>query len=201
MDFSIVPSTIVIAISGISGSGKTTVSEFLAYKTGQTVIHWDAYDDISTSPPDYVKWYDAGSPKGYDAWDYPKLAYDLSKLKTGETIISSATGEKLIATPIIFFDAPMGKDHSQTKPYIDYWIHLDTPLDISLSQRILRDYNENSTSKEILDAIKYYREKSRPMFLNWPIERPDKTVDGSLPFDILIQEILDDLRSKFKDRL
>ncbi len=188
---------LVVGISGISGSGKTALTKLLAYKLNATAIFWDDFDDVSTSPDDYVAWYESGSPGGANAWGYPLLADTIKRLKSSETVTSPANKEKLESKNWIGFDAPFGRDHKQTASYIDFWVHLNTPLDIALGRRILRDFNAQTPTQEILENIRIYLEESRPLFSEQHKESADMIVDGSKSIGTIAQEIIDYLQKKY----
>lgn len=154
----------VVAISGIAGSGKTTIAKALAQKWNATAIYWDDFDELSSSPDDYVEWFESGCKEGGDAWRYPLLADVLNRLTKGESPICPVTQKKLNPTSLIIFDAPLGRSHEETAPFISYLVHLDTPLDVALSRRVLRDYSSSHSSVEILEALQFYLERSRPLF-------------------------------------
>ncbi|MBX9704030.1 MAG: AAA family ATPase, partial [Silvanigrellaceae bacterium] len=128
----------IIGIMGISGAGKTTVTKKLAESLHSTVVFWDEFDDISTSPEDLIEWYK--NSKDYTAWNYQGLADTLNTLKQGNRAIHPVNHEELIPTEVILFDAPLGFKHQQTGKYIDYLVCIDTPLDIALARRLLRDF-------------------------------------------------------------
>jgi uridine kinase len=77
-------SFIVIGISGVSGAGKTTLTKYLSEKLNATSLFWDDFDEVSTSPDNYVEWFYRGGL--YDEFDYNKLAYTLKHLKKGHKI-------------------------------------------------------------------------------------------------------------------
>lgn len=191
---------LVVAISGISGSGKTTLTRLLAYRLNGTSIFWDDFDEISHAPADYVAWYESGSPGGATAWDYPLLADTLRTLKAGKPLRSPANGENLGPRAWIFFDAPWGRDHQQTAPCIDFLVHLATPLDIALARRILRDYNAETLTKDLLEDIRFYIERSRPLFAEQPKEKIDLVVDAAKPLGVVAREITEYLQAKFPQR-
>ena len=188
---------LVVGISGISGSGKTALTKLLAYNLNATAIFWDDFDDISKSPDDYVAWHESGRPGGAKAWEYPLLADTIKRLKSGETVTSPATKEKLESENWIVFDAPLGRDHEQTGSYIDFWVHLNTPLDIALGRRMLRDFNALTPTQEILEYIRFYLEKSRPLFSKQHKESADMIVDGTKNIGSITQEIIDYLKKKY----
>ncbi len=47
----------IIAISGNTGAGKSTLAKLLAKKLEASIVTWDDYDEFSAEPDDYVKWY------------------------------------------------------------------------------------------------------------------------------------------------
>lgn len=180
---------ILIGISGISGAGKTTLIRKLAKTLQATFLIWDDYDKISQSPKDYIKWYE--SNKNYDEWIYDDLANTLKKLKEGHEVVCPATKRKLYPTPYILFDAPLGYCHKATSKHIDFLICLDTPLDIALARRLLRDYQNNTEPQKLLEELGYYLAHSRPLYILTPDEKAcDLIIDGSLPLDMLEQQVL-----------
>ncbi|MGQ3887913.1 AAA family ATPase [Legionella sp. CNM-1927-20] len=173
--------THVIGISGNMGAGKTTLTLALAKSLGASYLLWDDFDEISISPSDYIDWYRRG--QDYSEWDYHKLAQTLSCLKYSKSIIHPALNVVIKPTAFIVFDAPLGRFHQQTGVYIDTWVHITTPLDISLCRWLLRDYSHPAKTKdELLNELKFYVEKSRPLFDDSELkENADLVVDGSLP--------------------
>jgi len=97
----------------------------------------------------------------------------------------------LFPTDFILFDAPMGYCHRATGKYIDFLICLDTPLDIALARRLLRDYRTHPDPQKILEELDYYLSGARPLFIMSPEEKAsDLIIDGSLPIDSQEQEVL-----------
>lgn len=153
----------IIGISGNMGAGKTTLAMELANDLQSAFIAWDDFDELSKGPEDYVDWYKRG--EDYAEWDYPKLAEVLKSLKAGETPIHPLT--KIVINPrqAIIFDAPLGRFHQQTGTYIDTWVHISLPLDVSLCRWLLRDYRHaDKTKDELLDELQFYLSESRPLF-------------------------------------
>jgi uridine kinase len=171
----------IIAISGNSGSGKTTIAQALAKSLHATAIFWDDFDDISTSPDDYVAWYHQG--EGYEAWDYPLLAMTIETLKNGLTLLHPALNHRLNPTQCIIFDAPLGRFHYQTGQFIDLWIHIDTPLDVALARRTIRDFTRDPrTVSHVIEELQYYLDHSRPLFFDEKMkESADLIINGTLP--------------------
>jgi len=152
---------LIIGISGMSGAGKSTLTKALSEELNATDLYWDDYDSISTSPDDLIEWYNKG--KDYTEWDYVELAYALKDLKSGKSIQHPV----LVPTKYIIFDAPLGKLHEQTGQYIDFEVYMDTPLDVALCRRIIRDFSiSNHDKNELIEDIKFYLKQSRPLFIS-----------------------------------
>lgn len=189
----------IIGISGISGAGKTTLIKRLAETLQSTTVFWDDYDEISKGPQDYVEWF--YSSKDYNDWVYPKLADTLQQLKKGETIVCPVTRRNLTPTKYILFDAPLGFCHQATGKYIDFLICLDTPLDIALARRLIRNHQSNPNPQKIIQEVEEYLSKSRPLFILTPEEKTsDLLVDGNLPLNEQEKQILNAL-SLFEERI
>lgn len=183
---------LIIGISGISGAGKSTLIKRLAETLQSTTIFWDDYDEISKGPQDYVEWF--YSNKDYNDWIYPELVDTLHQLKKGETIVCPATRRNLTPTKYILFDAPLGYCHPATGKYIDFLICLDTPLDIALARRLIRDHQGNPNPQKMIQELEEYLSKSRPLFILPPEEKTsDLIVDGSLALEEQEKQVLDAL--------
>lgn len=179
----------IIGISGNSGSGKSTLSEHLSQTLNATKVAWDDFDDISTGPEDYVDWFKRVS--NYDEWDYPELARVLGELKSGIDLMHPETKEMLHSSKYIIFDAPLGRLHKQTGLYIDFWIHLSVPLDVSLCRRILRDFSADvKTKTDLLDEVRLYLQSARPLFLDDVYKtEADLVIDGMTSIDVQVLNV------------
>ena len=168
----------VVGISGISGAGKSTLIQKLSELLKATTIFWDDFDEISKAPEDYVQWYT--SSKKYDDWVYTDLSETLRQLKAGRTVLCPATKKELQPTEYILFDAPLGYCHRETGKHIDFLICLNTPPDIALARRLLREHKSSTNIKAILEDLEYYLTRSRPLFILSAEEKKcDLSIDGS----------------------
>ena len=155
--------TILVGISGVSGAGKTALTKALSKKLKATSLYWDHFDEVSSSPDDYIDWWERGA--NYEEFDYSNLAKCLEKLKNAQDTLHPITYIKLVATEFIIVDAPLGKAHKQTSKYIDYFIHLDTPLDIAMARRIIRDTrNGEKDLEDIVVDLELYLTQARKLF-------------------------------------
>ncbi len=178
----------IIGISGISGAGTTTITKALGKFYNASTIFWDDFDDISESPDDYVLWFNTS--KNYADWRYPALEKSLSALRNGRSIEHPTLKQKIEETPLIFFDAPLGKKHEATAQHVDIFIHLDTSMDVALARRLIRDFSTEESAQSILDILRWYLKEGRPLFDASAIqERSDVVIDGNLSVDEIVQQI------------
>ena len=183
----------IIGVSGISGSGKSTFVKALSKRLNASCLYWDTFDEISRSPDDYVDWFDRG--KDYSEFDYQALADSLCQLKSSNSIIHPVTREKIATSSYIIIEAPLGKAHQQTGKYIDFFIHIDIPLDIALSRRMIRDAKDPTYTKEkMLEGFRKYLTKTRRLFdsegMCLVINSADYMVDGTQEVDRQVEDVL-----------
>jgi uridine kinase len=120
---------LVIALSGISGAGKTSVIKRAVELLGDaTALYFDDYRDVSTYPPDLREWAEQGAD--VDQWKTPQLARDLRALRDAG------------AVSFIIVEEPFGKMRRELADLIDLAVHLDVPPDVLLARRLLRRLGE-----------------------------------------------------------
>jgi uridine kinase len=85
------------------------------------------------------------------AWKVPKLTEDLLELRQGRPIRHSVTKLVTIPTPIIVVEEPFGRSRPELRALIDFVAVLDTPLEVALARRLLRELrsSENSESARL----------------------------------------------------
>lgn len=177
----------VISISGISGSGKTTIANALKKRVANTeVIN---FDNISGDLPgqDYCEWSESGAD--CNEWILTPIIDEI---------------ERLCSDPLeyIVLDYPFGTAHRKVGAYVDISVWIDIPLDISLARRILRDFTRCSkirhplkghVAEEVSSYLDYYLARHRDTYLRH-IEtiRPfvDLIVDGTNTPEEITDEIL-----------
>ena len=164
--------TYIIAINAISGGGKTTVTQRLKENLGNVeAVYFDDRDyDTDSGIVDICKWMDEGADA--NKFNLDLLIEDIEKLlKKG--------------LDFIILDYPFGHRHNKLAKYIDISIFIDTPLDIALGRRLLRDY-KGASEKNFFNDIEFYLSTGRQTYLssrNLALDDADVIVDGSEPLN------------------
>ena len=125
----------VIAVSSVSGGGKTTLVKSAAFLLRGTTLDFDDYASISQYPPDLKKWVEDGAD--VNEWKTPQFAQDLAALRRGESIVSPLDGASILPSEFIVIEEPMGRERVEMASLIDFVAVIDTPLDIALARRLL----------------------------------------------------------------
>ena len=131
------PPNYVVAVSSISGGGKTTLVKSVANLLEGTVLFFDHYASVSEYPPDLKKWVEDGSD--VNEWKTPQFAQDLAALRGGDGIVSPVDGARILPSEFIIIEEPMGRERMEMASLIDFVAVIDTPLEIALARRLLRD--------------------------------------------------------------
>jgi len=169
----------VISISAVSGGGKTTITELLN-KTLQRskALFFDDYN--FDGPTDIVKWINRGANP--NEWDLTPFIEDLQALS-----------KEFLDYVII--DFPFSYTHSQINYLINISVFIDTPLDIAMVRRVIRDHSDSST-EIILSDMENYLLRGRSGYvhmLNTIKPNVDLVVDGTLDKVEIINVIRRDL--------
>ena len=148
----------IISISGISGSGKTTVAHKLKELLPKTEII--CFDDFPGNllGRDYCEWSESGAD--CNEWNL-------------EPIISEI--KRLLLEPFdyIILDYPFGKVHRTIGAYVGLSVWIDIPLDISLARRVIRDFTRRSevrrplkgnTAEEVSSYLDFYLIRHRDTY-------------------------------------
>jgi uridine kinase len=130
----------VVAISGVSGAGKTSVIKHARDLLGDAVaLYFDDYAEQSTYPRDLKEWIERGA--NVDEWQTPHFAADLRKLR--------AASERTV----LLVEEPFGKLRREMAGLIDLDIHIDVPADVLLARRLLRRLEEERGSAELNERV------------------------------------------------
>lgn len=149
----------IIAVSGGSGSGKTTFSKLLASQLGSENCHYLSQDNY------YYDWsshFDKdGGSVNFDhpsSLDFDLLEKHLKIYKEGGDILApqycfkthSRLSEPLYLTnkPVLILDGILILNQLQLHPYFDLKYYIQTPEDVRFQRRLERDVKERGRTPE-----------------------------------------------------
>lgn len=175
----------VISISGVSGGGKTTVSNALKEQlTNAMIISFDNYDDVYLDR-DINEWSANGNDE--NEWHIEPIVKDL---------------EEMLPKPFdyIIIDYPFGRKNKEVGKYIDLAVFIDTPLNIALARRTIRDFTSRGEHRHKIEVnlktiekeLQNYLGISRPTYARMAetqIPYSDLVVDGTKPVEDILREI------------
>ena len=148
----------IIAVSAVSGGGKTTLVKSTADLLRGTALFFDDYASVSEYPPDGKKWIEDGAD--VNEWKTPQFAQDLATLRRGDSIVSPIDGASILPSEFIVIEEPMGRERAEMAPLVDFMAVIDTPLEIALARRFLRDLGhislediEKVTKEQLAEGI------------------------------------------------
>ncbi len=157
----------IISIAAVTAGGKTTVVNKLKEQLDNVhTLHFDDYT-FEGEVDDFYQWVLDGAD--YNVWNLRPLEEDILKVKN--------SGEY----KYLILDYPFAYCNEQIKKYIDMAIFIDTPLDIALARRILRDLG-NASGDEIRDDLELYLKYARIAFIQMQkdiLPSSDYIIDGT----------------------
>ncbi|SHF19781.1 Uridine kinase [Atopostipes suicloacalis DSM 15692] len=172
-------SPFIIAIAGVSGSGKTTITKILVQKLPNAkALYFDDYD--FDGPENIIRWVENGSD--YNLWDLSPLLKDLEALCIQQL-------------NYIVLDFPFAYKHLKMSDLIDLAVFIDTPLDVALARRMIRDFQDCST-KDILSDMENYILQGRKGYiemLDTIKPNSDVMIDGTQSILNIVDDICEQL--------
>jgi uridine kinase len=199
----------IIAVSAVSGGGKTTLVKSTADLLEGTALFFDDYASVSEYPPDIKKWVKDGAD--VNEWKTPAFAQDLAALRRGDSIVSPIDGANILPSEFIVIEEPMGRERAEMATLIDFVAVIDTPLEIALTRRLLRDLGpislediERATKEQLAegvvqivtylkDYLSGYLDAGRDLYIavqERAKENCDLVLDGCLSVDELAQQLV-----------
>lgn len=140
----------IIAIAAVTAGGKTSIVNELKKQIPNTMsLHFDDYS-FEGEVDDFYAWTMQGAD--YNVWNLSPLIKDILEIK------KNSDSEYLL------LDYPFAYCHETLSKYIDCAIFIDTPLDIAMARRILRDMN-NATGEEIRQDLEMYLKYARVAYV------------------------------------
>ena len=168
----------IITVAAVTAGGKTTiVNELKKQLRNSQSLHFDNYT-FEGEVDNFYHWVLDGA--NYHVWDLKPLEEDILKIK--------AAGEY----DYLILDYPFAYCHDKIKPYIDMAFFIDTPLDISLARRILRDMSD-AVADDIRHDLEMYLKYARIAYIQMQkdiLPSSDYVIDGTLSVDEITNEII-----------
>jgi len=168
----------IIAIAAVTAGGKTTiVNEIKKRLPNVKSLHFDDYS-FEGEVHDFYAWVMQGAD--YHVWDLSPLEKDICEIK------------KNADCDYLFLDYPFAYCHKQLSKYIDCAIFIDTPLDIALARRVLRDMKD-ATGEDIRKDLHMYIKYARPAYVQMLrdiLPSSDYVIDGTKEPDEKVEEII-----------
>lgn len=165
-------SNLLIGICGGSGSGKTTLAQNLTEKLGDkaVLISMDSFYKYQSAPT-----YEERAKTNYDhpnAFDADLLYDCMAMLKDGKDVQipiydytihnrSDKPWETVEARPVIVIDGILLFAFPKLVELMDLKVFVDTPADVRILRRLLRDVNERERSPE--SVVEQYLTTVKPM--------------------------------------
>ena len=169
----------IIAGSAVTAGGKTTAVNAVKEKLPRcTSLHFDDYS-FEGEVDDFHQWVLDGAD--YNVWNLSPLKTDIEKN------IGSAQYDYLL------LDYPFAYRNDQIKGYLDCAVFIDTPLDIALARRVLRDMKDASADeiREEMDVYLNYARIAYVQMLKDIKPSSDYVVDGAQDLEHITEELLD----------
>lgn len=92
----------------------------------------------------------------------------------------------------LLLDYPFAYRHDTIKEYIDYAVFIDTPLDIAMARRVLRDF-KYATAEEIRNDMEIYLKYARIAYVQMLkdiLPSSDYVIDGTKEINDIVDEII-----------
>jgi uridine kinase len=129
----------VISVSGISGSGKTTIiNEIKNRLKNSATINFDDYDEKDVYLDREINAWSADK-NDYNEWHVEPIAADIERLLNESFVY-------------IFLDYPFGRENAVVGKYIDLAVFVDVPRDVALARRLIRDYTDRALTRHNIDV-------------------------------------------------
>lgn len=167
----------IIAIAAVTAGGKTTVvNEVKKQLKNVQSLHFDDYS-FEGEVDDFYAWVMQGAD--YNVWDLSPLINDICEIKKNESC------------DYLLLDYPFAYCHKELSKWIDCAIFIDTPLDIAMARRVLRDMR-NATGEEIRQDMEVYLKYARVAYTQMRkdiLPSSDYVIDGTKELRKMVEEI------------
>ena len=166
----------IIAIAAVTAGGKTTIVNELKKQIPNTkALYFDDYS-FEGEVDDFYEWTKQGAD--YNVWNLTPLVEDVINIKNSDC-------------EYLLLDYPFAYCHEALRKYIDCAIFIDTPLDIAMARRVLRDM-KSATGEEIRQEMDIYLKYARVAYIQMlkdVLPSSDYVIDGTKELNEKADEI------------
>jgi uridine kinase len=200
-------SVLVIAVSGGSGSGKTTFGRMLQANLGEHFCGILAQDSYYRDMHEYFD-HDGGQVNydHPDSIEFDLLVRHVKALKAGEDIqvprYDFASHRRLFETtlfrccPVVIVDGILLLTQSDLRPLLDFAYFIDTQEDLRFQRRLQRDTRERGRTPEgVRDQFFNHVKPMHDLFVEPSRRFADRVVSGEKSFGPVIDEIVFGLKN------
>ena len=159
----------IIAVAGGSGCGKTLFTALMVERLPKTVVlpldsyYYDRPDHIPSDQYDY---------DSSDAFDFELYQQHLAQLSSGKSVQKPSfvyeTGKRatefteIVPDKYLIIEGLHVLLHQNIRQLLSFAFYLESPLDVAVSRRCLRDIKDYEVSAEY--SLKQYLKFVRPVF-------------------------------------
>lgn len=171
----------VIAVAAVTAGGKTTaVNEISKQLSSVQTLHFDDYE-FEGEVDNFYQWVLDGAD--YNVWNLEPLEKDILNIQNNGTC------------DYLFLDYPFAYRNEQIRKYIDVTVFIDTPLDIALARRILRDMR-NASGEDIRNDLERYLKYARIAYVQMQkdiLPSSDYVIDGTKSIESIVEDIINSI--------
>lgn len=168
----------IIAIAAVTAGGKTAIVNEIKKRLPSTKsLHFDDYS-FEGEVDDFYSWAKHGAD--YNVWNLSPLIKDILEIRENSDC------------EYLLLDYPFAYCHKELSEYIDRAVFIDTPLDIAMARRILRDMKD-ATGEEIREDLKMYIKYARTVYIQMLkdiLPSSDYAIDGTKEIEEKAEEII-----------
>lgn len=161
----------IIAIAAVTAGGKTTLVNALKQRLpAAQSLHFDNYT-FEGEVEDFHRWAEDGAD--YNVWNLSPLEEDILRIRS--------KGD----CEILLLDYPFAYLNDRIAPYIDRAVFIDTPLDVAMARRVLRDMQDAPADKIRAD-MEIYLSRARTAYMQMladVLPSSDNVIDGMLDLE------------------
>jgi len=208
-------SAYVVAIGGISGSGKTVVVERVAEMLGDAVtFYYDNYPH--ETPSDGYKWLKEGLD--LNLIRTPQFTKDLHLLKSGKSVTppmireGRERGMVVKSATFIVVEEPFARARKEVSGLIDLAVYINVPFEIALGRKWLREFpsyanalkergefNYDNFMNFIVTEMFFYLLNRRDEYVSWhnqALKNCDFVLDGMKSIDTMAEEVVEAAKAR-----